>query len=53
MLISNNDISNNDFNIKLIADISCDIGGPIASTIRPSTIDKPLYGFCKINSEEL
>jgi hypothetical protein len=51
-LISNNDISNNDFNIKLIADISCDIDGPIASTIRPSTINKPLYGFHKINLEE-
>ena len=51
-LISNNDISNDDFNIKLIADISCDIDGPIASTIRPSTINKPLYGFHKINLEE-
>lgn len=51
-LISNSDISNNDFNIKLIADISCDIGGPISSTIRPSSIDKPLYGFHKNNLEE-
>jgi len=51
-LISNNDISNNDFNIKLIADISCDIDGPIASTIRPSTIDKPFYGFHKIYLDE-
>lgn len=34
-----------DFNIKVIADISCDIGGPIPSTLRPSTIDKPLYGY--------
>ena len=51
-LISNYDITNNDFNIKLIADISCDIDGPISSTIRPSTIDKPLYGFHKINLKE-
>ena len=51
-LISNSDFSKNDFNIKLIADISCDIDGPIASTIRPSTIDKPLYGFHKINLKE-
>jgi len=51
-LISNNDLSNNDFNIKLIADISCDIDGPIASTIRPSTIDNPFYGFHKINLNE-
>jgi len=34
-----------DFNIKLIADISCDINEPIASTIRPSTIAEPFYGY--------
>ncbi|HZJ37147.1 MAG TPA: NAD(P)-dependent oxidoreductase, partial [Gillisia sp.] len=34
-----------EFKIKLIADISCDINGPIASTIRPSTIEEPLYGY--------
>lgn len=39
------DAKNPDFNINLIADISCDIDGPIASTIRPSTIADPLYGY--------
>jgi len=34
-----------EFKINLIADISCDINGPIASTIRPSTIEEPLYGY--------
>ena len=34
-----------EFKIKLIADISCDVNGPIASTIRPSTIAEPLYGY--------
>ena len=34
-----------DFNIKVIADITCDIGGSIPSTIRPSTIDNPAYDF--------
>lgn len=33
------------FNIKYIADISCDINGPVASTIRPSTIAEPFYGY--------
>ncbi len=33
------------FNLKYIADISCDINGPIASTIRPSTIAEPFYGY--------
>jgi alanine dehydrogenase len=34
-----------DFNIELVADISCDIDGPVASTIRPSTIADPHYGY--------
>lgn len=33
------------FNLKIVADISCDIDGPVASTIRPSTIADPLYGY--------
>ncbi len=32
-------------NIRLVADISCDINGPIASTLRASTIAEPLYGY--------
>ncbi|MGW8314123.1 MAG: NAD(P)-dependent oxidoreductase [Bacteroidales bacterium] len=31
--------------IRTIADISCDINGPIASTIRASTIAAPFYGY--------
>jgi len=31
--------------IRTIADISCDIDGPIASTIRASTIAEPFYGY--------
>ena len=46
-LITLDDIKNPDFNIQVIADISCDIDGPIASTIRPSTIENPTYGFHK------
>ncbi len=34
-----------DFRINLVADISCDIDGPVASTIRPSTIADPFYGY--------
>lgn len=33
------------FRIKVVADISCDIDGPVASTLRPSTISNPLYGY--------
>jgi alanine dehydrogenase len=28
-----------------VADVSCDIDGPIACTIRPSTIEDPVYGY--------
>jgi alanine dehydrogenase len=34
-----------DFNIKVVGDISCDIDTAVASTIRPSTIADPLYGY--------
>lgn len=33
------------FNIKVIADITCDIDGSIPSTKRPSTIDDPIYDY--------
>ena len=28
-----------------MADISCDIDGPVATTIKPSTINDPIYGY--------
>ncbi len=33
------------FKISVVADISCDIDGPVASTIRSSTIENPIYGY--------
>ena len=42
---SKEDIKSPDFKIDLIADISCDVNGPVPSTIRPSTIAEPFYGF--------
>ena len=33
------------FKIKVIADVSCDIGEPIPSTLRASTIEEPFYGY--------
>lgn len=41
-----------DFNLKVVADISCDIDGPVASTIRSSTIEEPIYGYNPITEEE-
>ena len=31
--------------IKVVADVSCDIDGPVACTLRPSTIAEPFYGY--------
>lgn len=31
--------------VSVVADISCDIDGPVASTLRPSTIADPIYGY--------
>ena len=44
-LFTREDARHPDFNINLVADVSCDIDGPIASTIRPSTIADPFYGY--------
>ncbi|MUP46479.1 alanine dehydrogenase [Gramella sp. BOM4] len=44
---SKEDVRHKDFRIKYVADISCDIAGPIATTIRPSTISEPFYGYDK------
>lgn len=46
------DISSN-FKIDLIADISCDINGPIPCTIRPSTIAEPFYGYNPASGGEI
>ncbi|MXN90516.1 alanine dehydrogenase [Flavobacterium sp. Sd200] len=31
--------------IKIVADISCDVEGPVACTLRSSTIAEPFYGY--------
>ena len=51
-LLTKDDIKSKDFNFKVIADISCDIDGPIASTIRSSTIQNPIYGYDALNEKE-
>ncbi|MGB1450926.1 MAG: NAD(P)-dependent oxidoreductase, partial [Marinirhabdus sp.] len=44
-LFTREDAKRDDFNINLVADVSCDINGPVASTVRPSTIADPFYGY--------
>lgn len=51
-LYTREDAKHPDFKIKVVADISCDIDGPVATTIRPSTIAKPIYGYNPQTEEE-
>ncbi|MGJ8743563.1 NAD(P)-dependent oxidoreductase [Polaribacter sp.] len=44
-LFTREDAKSTDFNIKFVADISCDVDGPVASTLRASTIADPIYGY--------
>jgi saccharopine dehydrogenase (NAD+, L-lysine-forming) len=45
LLLTREDLQDPEIPIRVVADISCDIDGPIASTIRPSTIANPFYGY--------
>ena len=44
-LFTKEEVRNPEFNIEVVADISCDIDGPVATTIRSSTIADPVYGY--------
>ena len=39
--------------IKIVADISCDTNGPIACTLRSSTIEEPFYGYLPSENKEV
>jgi|TARA_B110000240_G_scaffold36924_1_gene40637 saccharopine dehydrogenase (NAD+, L-lysine-forming) len=51
-LFTKNDVKSPYFNVKVVADISCDIDGPVATTIRPSTISNPIYGYNPLTEKE-
>lgn len=42
-----------DCKIKVVADISCDVNGPIACTLRASTIAEPIYGYWPVEGTEV
>src|SRR5690606_31104584 len=44
-LFTKEDAKSPDFKIDFVADISCDVDGPVACTIRASTIAHPFYGY--------
>lgn len=44
-LFTKEEAKQSNFAIKYVVDISCDVNGPVASTIRASTIEEPIYGY--------
>jgi hypothetical protein len=52
-LFTREDAKHPEFRINLVADVSCDIDGPVASTIRPSTIADPFYGYNPQTEQEV
>ncbi len=46
------DLKSNDFGISLVSDISCDVPGPIPTTLRTSEIGSPFYDVDATNLTE-
>ncbi|HMP99446.1 MAG TPA: NAD(P)-dependent oxidoreductase [Cyclobacteriaceae bacterium] len=51
VLFTKADIRNPKFRIKVIADITCDIEGSIPTTLKPSSIDNPIYDYNPISEQ--
>lgn len=52
-IFTREDAKREDFAISYVSDISCDIDGPVASTLRPSTIADPFYGYLAAEEKEV
>lgn len=52
-MLSSKALASGKLPLSLVADISCDIDGPIASTIRASTIASPFYGYDPASGREI
>ncbi|MDI5897150.1 NAD(P)-dependent oxidoreductase [Flavobacterium yafengii] len=46
-------LQSKDCKIKVVADVSCDVNGPIACSLRSSTIAEPLYGYLPNEDKEV
>ena len=53
VILSKEMLQSKDCKIKVVADISCDVNGPIACTLRSSTIAEPLYGYLPNENKEV
>ncbi len=52
-IFTREDAKSKDFKVRVVADISCDIDGPVASTLRASTIGDPIYGYDRLQEAEV
>ena len=52
-LYTREDVKSPYFNIKVVADISCDVDGPVDTTLRASTIADPIYGYDPATESEI
>lgn len=53
MILTKEMLNASDCKLKVVADISCDVNGPIACTVRSSTIEEPLYGYFPLEDREV
>jgi len=53
VLLSKEDLSKENHRCVVIADVSCDIDGPIAATIKATTIAEPFYGYDRNSGDEV
>ncbi len=51
-IFTRDDLKKENVRLSVVADISCDIDGPVACTLRPSKIADPIYGYNPTNESE-
>lgn len=53
MILTREMLNASNCKLKVVADISCDVNGPIACTVRSSTIEEPIYGYFPLEDREV
>jgi len=52
-ILTNEMLNASDCKIKVVADVSCDVAGPIACTLKASTIADPFFGYLPFENKEV
>jgi alanine dehydrogenase len=52
-ILTNEMLKASDCKIKVVADVSCDVAGPIACTLKASTIADPFFGYLPFENKEV